>query len=428
MATYVLPQVLVFQDFNIRPAAEIRDLNALITGPHAELFRCSEADEKALVGLGTYDHVGANVGGVFKTCYTWPEKASSSLIDTAYTNLCIDDALLRYFTDTSQLMTRTASNKIHHPTKNFKQNTATYPRHADFLDRDVQVGDVVRVIGYEAGDGGTALNLCTYVKNIEADQVASSVATAVSDVNNPNDQVASVSASAGTGNTGAVVISATAGATWDALNLGLISETYTVTVTQASTGGDHTTARLRVTSASGLDDNLNLTPVAATNPTTISALGSVGLTATFAAGDFVVNDTYTITVNREWQEPVATSGGTYTGLTDRTYIVTVTEGGDYSVPPQVTVTTTDGTDFSGPHNVYDLFGSGTGTSSTTSTTAAPAACESITLTIGQYGVTVCLSGHGLRLGDRFTIDAVAAKDGNFRTLVLGHDLESMPLG
>jgi len=424
MPTYVLPQVQVFQDFNLRPEAEIRPSNALITGGHAELFRCSEADEKALIGLGTYDHVGTNIDGVFKTCYTWPQKKSSSIIDTAYTKLCIDDALLRYWRDTSDTMLKTASNKIKHPTKNFITNPTaplTYPRHADFQERDVTVGDTVSIIG--SSDGGTTLfNLCTFVKDIEADQSASVVAAAVSDTDNPASQAASSSATAYTSNTGTVVAPTVSHAAYTGLHDGVITDVYTVEVTQASTGGDHTTARLQVTSASGKDDKSDVTPSAAASPT---AIGDNGATATFAAGNFALGDKYTITVSQEFEKPVATSGGTYIGTTDKVYIIEVTKGGDYAVFPEITVTTADGTDFSGPHPLVDLWGSGTPTTSTTSTTNAPGACDTATISIGTLGVTVCFSGHGLRLGDRYTIAVTAPADTTFRTLVLGHELDAL---
>ena len=46
MATYVLPQVLVFQDFTIAPSAAANPLSAHIAGGHAYLTRTTDADEK----------------------------------------------------------------------------------------------------------------------------------------------------------------------------------------------------------------------------------------------------------------------------------------------------------------------------------------------------------------------------------------------
>lgn len=422
---YVLPQVQVFQDFNLRPENEIRPLNALITGGHATLYRYDQADEKDTILLGTYDHVGTNIDGVFKTCYSWPSKPATATIDNSYTKLFIDDALLRYWTDTSDTMTKTASNKIKHPSKSFISNPAdptTYPRHADFLDRDVQVGDSVRVTA--SSDGGTTLyHLCTFVRDIEANESASVVGTAAAVAANPATQATSSSATAGSSNTGTVAAPTVTASGYDGLPSGYINETYTITVTTASTGGDHTTAELRVVSASGQDDDLSVTPSTAASPT---AIGARGLTVTFAAGNFAVGDSYTITVAQQFEKPIATAAGTYIGTTDKTYIVEVTKGGDYSDIPEITVTTTDGEDFSGPTKIYDIWGSGTPTTttSTSTTTPSPGTCETTPVSIGTLGVTMCFSGSGLRKGDRYTVTCTAAAPTTYRTLVLGHDLDS----
>ena len=57
MATYVLPQVLVFQEFSIVPAAAATPLAAHISGPHAKLIRYAEADERDTGKLDYYDRL-----------------------------------------------------------------------------------------------------------------------------------------------------------------------------------------------------------------------------------------------------------------------------------------------------------------------------------------------------------------------------------
>ena len=416
---YVLPQVQVFQEFNLSADADIRDLHALLIGGHAVLYRYSSADEKVLIGLGEYDHVGTSIDGVFKTCYSWPEKPSSAVIDTSYTKLFIDSALLRYFFDTSDTIVKTGPNKLRHPTKSFKTNPGdptTYPRHTDFFDRDVQVGDTVRVTG--SSDGGTTTyDLSTRVKAIEADQSASSVGAAVADSNNPTDKVLASSATANSDNTGTVAAPTVQPAAYDGLADGDLSETYTLTVIQASTGGDHTTARLQAVSGSGRDDVSSVTPAAAASPT---AIGARGLTVTFAAGNFVVGDEYTITVTQNHHTATFTSGGTYVGTTDKTYIVEVTTGGRLdTVTTKITVVAADGTDASGPHDVVLL---SPATSTTTVDPGDLGEFDSVEIAIGTLGVTIQIQTYGLRKGDKFTIAATAAADTTFRTLVLKHDL------
>jgi hypothetical protein len=420
---YVLPQVQVFQDFNLAADVEVRDLPTFIAGGHAELFRYSEADEKALIGLGEYDNVGTNIDGVFKTCYSWPEKETSSLIDTGYTKLFIDNALLRYYRDTSDTIVKTDKNKLRHPTKNFKANGTTYPRAADFLDRDVAVGDTVSVIG--SSDGGTTLfNLNTTVQDIEADQSAAVTGSATADSSNPTSKTQATTSTANTANTGTVAAPTVTPTAYDGLPDGDLTETYTITVTQASTGGDHTTARIRAVSGSGRDDDLEITPAAAASPTTI---GARGLTVTFAAGNFAVGDEYTVTVTQNHVPATVTSGGTYTGTSDKTYIIEVTRGGelDSGTLPQITVITADGTDASGPHTVTPLTDSGTTTSTTTVDPGDLEEFDSQTIAIGTLGVTIQFQAYGLRKGDKWTIAATAAADTNFRTLVLSHDLDDL---
>ena len=55
MATYVLPQVLVFQDFQASPAAVANPLRAHISGAHNFIIRFSDDDERELGELDFYD-------------------------------------------------------------------------------------------------------------------------------------------------------------------------------------------------------------------------------------------------------------------------------------------------------------------------------------------------------------------------------------
>ena len=411
-ATYVLPQVLVFQEFDLIPAVEVRDLPAFICGGYAYLARCDEADEKATAGLGEYDNVGSLIDGEFKTCYSWPGKPVGSVIDETYTKLCIDNALLRYFRDTSDTIKRSDDAKLRHPTKNWKENPSdptTYPRHADFKDRDVAIGDIVKVTAQPDPSGSSSaiedeVVLCTYVKDIEATQVAATIDAATLDTANNATQSAppAASSSAGSGNSGDATIASIDQATFDGLEDGNITEVYTITVTQASTGGDATTARLRVTSASGNDDDADFTPDAAFGAAV--TLGSRAATVTFAGGstEFTLNDTWDVTVNQDFTAPVATSAGTYTGLSDESYIIEVTKGGDASsASPEITVTTTTGTDFSGPTVIPNQ----------------PSA-----IAVGSKGVTIQWDTDQFVKGDRWHVVANAATDGAFNILVLGHNL------
>lgn len=412
MATYVLPQVLVFQEFELAAEVDSQPLNAFIFGGHAFLLRYSDADEKALAYLGQYDNVGDSDEGVYKTCYSWPSKPVGSIIDENYTKVYIDNALLRYYRDTSETAERVSANKIRLPTHTLIDNPADptgYPRHSIFLDRDVKVGDGVKVIG-DDDDGGDRITLYTYVKGFAADTVAATVdSTPNLYPTNKATQVLSTSNTAGGDNSGDATIDAVTATSYNGHPDGDLDETYTITVTQASTGGDATTARLSVVSASGNDDDSDVTPAAFGSATNI---GSRGLTVTWenTSTEFTLGDTWTVEVHQAFTRCTVTAGGTFVGEEDIDYIVEVTTGALIAGSPEITVTTTDGTDLSGPTVVT---GSGNA------------------IAIGTKGVTITFTtagaGSALYKTDRYLVSCTASKPGNYKTIILGHNLDALSL-
>lgn len=415
MPTYVVPQPLVFQEVDLVPAAQVQTLPALIAGGHAELIRHSESDEKNFGLLGQYDRLQ-------DTDYDWPGRPAGGTVDQAYTMLHIDDALLRYFSDVigagdSIATVAGETNKIKAAATNFKANGTTYPRDSDLLDRDVKIGDVVKT---RAVVGSDTYDLCTYVRGIEANVVAAVVQDATDDSSNQATTTLSTGSSKTGGAENCVNIDSVDGSAYDGLLDGDVTETYTVRVIASSAGGDATTARLRITSASGNDDVASATPAAFGSPTDI---GIRGLTVTFENDctlteslsalneavdndDFIVGQIWTVTVTQAYTTTAATSGGSYDGESDDIYIIEVTRGGVYSVTaslaPQITVRTTRGTDVSGPHNV----------------TAAATA-----VAIGTHGVTVSFDESALVKGDRFYVECDAESYGAYQTLVLGHNFD-----
>jgi hypothetical protein len=194
--------------------------------------------------------------------------------------------------------------------------------------------------------------------------------------------------------------------------VGDISETYTIVCTQASTGGDATTALLKVTSASGRDDVASVTPAAFASPTTIGTRGVTVTWTTSASNNFVVGQTWQITARQAFVAPSGTSAGTYVGEEiDETfdYVITVTRGGYYadSEKPQITVTRSDGGDTSGPTNV------------TGHTTAIAVGVNGVTLSFSNNG-----SNPGLRKGDIYYVGVTSSKYGHYKTLVLNHNLST----
>lgn len=417
MATYVLPQVLVFQQFTTVPAAVANPLRAHISGPHAALIRYAEDDERAKGRLGYYDRlVDAN--------YLWPDRPAGGKADASYVKVWMKDALLKYFQDTiSQGSTITKvsgyNNRVRSATLNFASSVSRdgteYDRHTSLLDRDVQPGDVAKVRGLSGGDSVT---LWTYVKAVHGDVVAAAIATAEADAANAATQGASSSITQTEGPLNCVTVTVDA-SDYDGLESGYVTETYDVICTQSSVNGDYTQARLRVISGSGEDDDAEVTPSVAGADTAIGTRGLVlvfneadtvacsasATTDDVTADDLIAGQRWSVTVHQAFTEPTFSEGGDFDSDKDTTYIVTITRGGsvDGSVLPQFKVSTTNGIDLSGP---------------TTVTGAA------VDFDIGTKGVLGQFDTLALRKGDRYYINATGTQSGAVRTLEFGHNLDT----
>ena len=409
---YVIPQVQVFQDFAIRPAANLNPLRAHISGPHAFLLRYSVEEEKVLAFLDFYDDQ-------LDQSYLWPERPAGGLIDDDYSKIFIDNALLKYFEDSvgaGYTITRLAgfNNRIKSATGSFVTNGSNN-RLPELLDRDVKLGDIIKVRAQKSG-GGVA-TLWSYVQDLLPDEVGGSVDAAVDDANNAATQTDDSAVVQIAGTTNCITVTSDESA-YDGLVSGYINETYTIIVLEGSIGGDLTTALIRVLSGSGTDDILSMSPEAVNTPTEI---GTRGLTATFGLdtgecedtataesvppNDLIAGQRFLITVEDAFTAPVATSSGDYDGFNSTTYIATVSKGGLWSQSPQVIVTTIDGTDLSGPTVVE----------------------ETTDFSVGTHGVLLQFSGAGLRKGDKYYITVTGLSEGPIRTIVLGHNLDSLVL-
>lgn len=413
MPTYVLPQVLVFQDFQLTPAAVANPLRAHISGGHAQLIRFAEESEQADGELGCYDPL-------LDVAYLWPNRPAGGEVDDSYTKLYAKDAILKYFEDTvaggdTIIKTAGKTNQITTSATNFKTN-GIYSRDADFYDRDVQIGDVVKARFVTAGDPVT---VWSKVSGFVADVVDSIIAASAADADNPaSDSAASVDTLiAGTDN--GIVLTSDA-TNYSPYATGQVTETYTIYVTQSSSGGDFTTARLRIVSASGLDDVDDVTPAANGVDFAIGTQGHVGnFTDTdtaavsdsaevgdYSSEDLIAGQVFTSVVTADYTAETAASNagtGVYTGDDDTTYIVEVTRGGKFTDPtlPQISVTTTTGVDISGP---------------TTVTGAA------VAFAVGTKAVTITFTGAGLLLGNKWTIGVTAEGEGPVRTIQLSNNI------
>lgn len=438
------PQVLVFQEFSLTPAEIIEALRAHISGPNAMLHRYANAEEKPLINLGAYDRNQ-------DVCYPWPGRQAGSKVDEGYTRLFVDNAMLMYFEDMQGdfsggrgTVTAVAgrTNWIRSSSVSFKANGTNFPRSALLNDRDVKVGDKVwlRGIADVTGDCDEII-LNTYVTGFAADEVAGEVQDCRADLNNAATQTASTEINQTRGPFNC--ISATAnGAGYDGLPDGFTCETYTIDVVASSIAGCQA-ARLRITSASGTDDQEEVQPEDFGAPTDI---GTRGLQVTFldnalgascsseaSAHDaepvqLVFGQRWVVSVCQTFEKTCCEARGTYSGDQNDVYIIEVTKGGTFADLPAVTCTTVKGLDLSGPtevtgpnvevavgtHGVGILFTDCFGSSSSCSSTESG---NSECVPLGDGTLT-----QGLRKGDKFYITVLSPQQGPLRTLILKHDV------
>lgn len=438
MSSYVKPQVLVFQEFRILPTEITEPLRAHIAGPHAVLHRYSDADEKQGCLLGAYDRLN-------DTCYTWPQRLAGSRVDMPYTKVYIDDALLQYYKhdigvgSTVVTAVEGRSNWIQASDLAFKSNGAAYPRSSVFADRDVQLGDVVRVRIVSADNDCDETVIDTTVVGFASEQVDSRILPASADANNQNNVSATLQLTELTpvnlqNTVTAVVLGDTS---YDGLADGVVEEVYTVEVTKSTVAGC-SAARLRVVSDSGTDDVAELQPNDVDDADGETPIGTRGLIVRFSADGsdtFVVGQKWRFVVKQDYEKVVAVSDaasvasveasvtgtgndilGQYAGDKNDTYVIECTKGGTWADLPEITVRTVKGLDFSGPTEV-------TGDGST------------VSVAIGTNGVKVKFFGAtgagdavaGLRKGDKWYISCVSSAAGPVRRLILRDDLPAAVL-
>lgn len=418
MASIVLPQVLVFQEFTAVPTELTEPLRAFIFGPEYKLHRYTETTEK--VKAGEYDYTLGNT-------LAWLEdlgRQAGSTVDQSYTKVYLENAKLKYWEDTAGAQSTGASYSS--PDATFintpedERNKVTLGLDGDyaltedngyvlpsaFYNRPVALGDYAELSltlnGTTYTGGGTIIGL-------EAELIDSVIDAGVEATSNKDSQIAagpSVTTDAGSD---ALV----AGGTYDGTKVGVLNETYTITCIKASTGGNPSTALFNVVSASGKDTVLGYRPTA-TSFATAMPIGDNGLTMTITPADtnVALDSEWTVTVSQVFTKPNVTSGpaapNSYTGSESTTYVITIIQGGDSSSgtvadQPLAQVTTINGVDGAPPVRVSGSAGANT-------------------IDVGNFGVTATWDQTVLCANDKYYIDVTAQTDGPVRTLVLDRSL------
>jgi len=398
MPDYVLPQALIYQEFTLVPTALTEPLRACPLGPQYALFRYSDSDEKPTIKV-TDDYNPDT-----DESYLWPGRPAGGVVDTDYTRVFIDAALLQYYNDPGGDGSLIAAVDGYRNRVRFDalvlQTKNGFNRSGVFLDRDVAPGDMLRLAA-SVCDGEPA-ELLAQILDLVADEIPAVIGVPAAESGNSDTQGASTSDSQTAGTVNTVAISLVDGSGYDGRADGQISETYEIEVIQPSTDGDAQNARLRVRALSGTEPAVEITPEDFDSPT---AIGSRGLEVTFTSNgtdDFEDGQIWQVTVNQAYTEPTVSSGGVYLGAYDTTYLVEVVEGGA-AADAVIRVSTTTGVDSSGP----------------TSVSAA-----GLALPVGTQGVTVTFDAlpTGLVKGDKFDITVAARGEGAVKTAVLATPL------
>jgi hypothetical protein len=407
MPDYVLPQALIYQEFTLVPTALTEPLRACPVGPQYALFRYADSDEKATIKVTDSYNSDADES------YLWPGRPAGGVVDFDYTRIFIDDALLQYYKDPGGDASIIQAVEGYRNRVRFDalvlQTKNGFNRSGVFLDRDVAPGDVLDLNASVCD--GEADFLRSQILELIADVVPAVIGAAEAEISNESSQAASTSESQTAGDVNNVYVESVDGSAYDGREDGQISETYEIEVVQAGSGGDAETARLLVTALSGTETPVEISPEDFGLPTDI---GERGLTVTFEndgssspgpgvdVDDFVVGQKWQVSVGQTYTAPTVSSGGTYLGAYDTTYIVEVTKGGDIGTA-EVRISTTTGVDASGPTVVTAI-----GTA----------------VAVGTQGLTITFdaAAQGLVTGDKFDIAVETAGEGAVKTAVLATPL------
>jgi hypothetical protein len=143
---YREPKLQIFQDFEPALAAGAAPLFACYVGPNYELHRFTEEAEKAF--MADYDEDTDNT-------YAWPDHIAGGVIDVAGATVWIEDTLVRYYTSFASADQITDNGNKILSNVIFKSNAYSDRTTSAFGDRDVEVGDIVRLRWVDTGSSSS---------------------------------------------------------------------------------------------------------------------------------------------------------------------------------------------------------------------------------------------------------------------------------
>lgn len=407
MRDYVLPAATFQQEFLLLAQAVQQTLYTCIVGPRRKVVN-EDVSSAVDYEYGAYDPSADESFGFLAL-------PAGEKVDAGSVQVNLTDVYAKYATlsGTNTIEATSNPNQIalggsYETTKRFaafNDGTSSYDRISALGERDVRVGDHIKVVHEGSTPLWTQVAALIQGKSAAAapDASAGEIAAAkCNDSINPASQIASVVVTViddmGIERTASHYGTQNTPYNCD-LAQGLISDTYTLEVTKAGGLG---TAEVKITSLGG--DNV-ATKVLTAN----TAIGANGLVIDFSAGDgsFVVGEKWSVLAKGAYtQSSITVVSSAYTGLVDTTYQIKVVKGGKWADSPKVSVTTNNNIDSSGAVVVTDIGDN---------------------IDLGSLGAVVELKNAtdpqgGLRLGDIYLVRFTAAKDNGARTIQLRHPL------
>ena len=398
MPSLATPNVEVFQDFQLISTETVESLRPFVFGPEYKLHRYTAANEKVIAGTYREDQ---------DTDFEWDDlnRVIGSTIDLDYTKVFIEDAMVGVYSGTG---VTTASGTAHNRVNlgiNLRSSVGTLA--AGLNGREVKIGDYLVMTRTVSGN---LVRQEAQITGFIPTTGAATVGVVAADAGNGGTQVAAEVVTILTAATNIAFVDANVTGTFDTLTSGLLTETYTITCTRASTGGDLRTARFSIVSASGTDDVPAYVPAntfAVANP--LGARGLLFAITNSASADIPIGWQARVAVTAPYTAIAGTaSGGTYTGTRNITYVMECVRGGTGGglVPPQFKVSTTTGAD----------------TGSVVTSTAT-----NVAFAVGTFGVTFTPSSSAvaaIRKGDKWTIAASPAAITAYQIVTLDTRLDT----
>ena len=414
---YTPPTMIVRQFFTDDTTQQSVPAMVHISGPHANFVSAKEASAE-LGYLGTY----SASAGLFVEL---PRCLIGNVLDRDSVVVSLKNTMLRYFKTTTEtfLLPQGAKNVItcspslQASNFSFRKN-GPVDRAAVFFDRDVRVGDAVRVT---ANIGGEAKELWTTIASVVPRYTPGVVLPTITFGNqNATNQIAALTLTDCSEAAQGLAITIDKSSDWytSMLTRGVSYDTYSIEVV---IGGTASAARFRITSAFG--DNISS---ARAEMVDSGGIPEMRLTIGNTGAYMVLPDSVSFTPEMNWtvraEAEVAvntpSASGAYLAVAsemvprDVTYIVTVSKGGEIPVTepttdvaryacPTLSVTTTDGSDKIPVVRVLE---------------------QGKPVLVSRFGVEISFAGQYLIEGDKYFIQCKSAYSDIYPTLVLNRNV------